>query len=67
MKEKMVKLLNEKGIKVEEERFEKVFGENETFDGMDNILVYDLDEGIYMIYESTNNIYHQKGFNVERI
>lgn len=70
MKEKLVEFLNKKGIKIVEEKFEQIVGDNEELDGTDNILYYELDginDEFYMIYQSTCNIYYQNGMNVELV
>lgn len=63
MKEKMIMILNERGIEVEEERFELVDGTNETGEYYEkDILFYNLNEDgteNYQMYPTTGNVYYQ--------
>lgn len=68
MKNKLIKILEKKGIKINEDNFELVEGINEESSWIDNILIYSLnDYECYMLYESTNDIYYIKNGCEEKI
>lgn len=68
MKNKLIKILEKKGIKINEDNFELVEGINEETNLLDNILVYSLNcDECYISYESTNDIYYIKNDYVEKI
>lgn len=68
MKNKLIKILEKKGIKINEDNFELVEGINEESSWIDNILIYSLnDYECYMLYESTNDIYYIKNDYEEKI
>lgn len=68
MKNKLIKILEKKVVKINEDNFELIEGINEKTNLIDNILVYSLNyDECYMLYESTNDIYYIKNDYVEKI
>lgn len=69
MKEKMIMILKERGIEVEEERFELMDGVSEDLEGIEkDILTYQInDYECLMGYPSSQNVYYFDGYYMTKV